>query len=231
MLDPRPFDSLGRFQNDWLNAHYHFSFSSYRDPDRMGLGALRVWNDDTIQPHSGFDPHGHRDMEIITYVRRGAITHEDSLGNQGRTEAGDVQVMWAGSGITHAEYNREDAETTLFQIWIETAQPGLDPGWAARAFPKEAGGLQVLASGRSLPGHAEALPIHQDAAVLGGVLAQGETATLPAAGRKLYLVVARGSVAVGDLRLGPRDGFAVWDEEVVSLTALEEAEVVVADVA
>src|SRR6185503_5669088 len=99
-------------------AKHHFSFASYADPARTQWGALRVWNDDTIQAGTGFPPHSHADMEIITYVREGAITHRDNLGNQGRTEAGDVQVMSAGTGITHSEYNRESAATKIFQIWI-----------------------------------------------------------------------------------------------------------------
>ena len=103
MIEIRPFAKLGRFENDWLRARYHFSFAEYFDPSRVSFGALRVWNDDRISPQNGFPPHGHRDMEIITYIRRGAVTHEDHLGNRGRTEAGDVQVMSAGTGIVHAE--------------------------------------------------------------------------------------------------------------------------------
>ena len=129
MLQLRPFARLGTFDNEWLHAHYHFSFADYFDPARMGQGKLRVWNDDTIMPQTGFPPHGHRDMEIVTYVRHGAITHEDSLGNVGRTEAGQVQVMSAGTGIRHAEYNREDQPTTLFQIWILPRAQGLPPRW------------------------------------------------------------------------------------------------------
>jgi redox-sensitive bicupin YhaK (pirin superfamily) len=114
MIQLRPFDSLGAFRNEWLNAHHHFSFGGYHDEQRMGLGRLRVWNDDEVAPGTGFDPHPHRDMEIVTYIREGAITHRDNLGNEGRTEAGDVQVMHAGTGITHAEYNREEIPTRLF---------------------------------------------------------------------------------------------------------------------
>ena len=119
MIERRPFGALGGADHGWLKAKHHFSFARYYDPERLGHGALRVWNDDEIAPNTGFPPHPHADMEIITYVRQGAITHEDSLGHQGRTEAGDVQVMSAGSGIRHAEFNREPVPTTLFQIWIE----------------------------------------------------------------------------------------------------------------
>lgn len=136
MIDLRPLNSLGGAHHGWLDAKHHFSFADYYDPDRMAWGALRVWNDDTIAPKSGFPPHGHADMEIITYVREGAITHEDSLGNVGRTEAGDVQVMSAGSGVRHSEYNREDGATTIFQIWIQPKTRGEAPSWGARPFPK-----------------------------------------------------------------------------------------------
>src|SRR5271170_4313139 len=132
MIQVQPFDRLGLFKNDWLNARHHFSFGGYRDVARMGVGGLRVWNDDEIAPGTGFDPHPHKEMEIITYVREGAITHEDSLGNRGRTEAGDVQVMHAGSGIQHAEYNLEPVATKIFQIWILPDHRGGTPTWGAK---------------------------------------------------------------------------------------------------
>ena len=149
MIEVQPFVKLGRFRNQWLNARYHFSFGEYRNPARMGFGSLRVWNDDEIAPQSGFGPHPHHDMEIVTYVREGAITHSDNLGNDGRTEAGDVQVMHAGTGIVHSEYNRENRPTRLFQIWIVPDRQGVPPGWAMRRFPKAGKpGLTVVASGR-----------------------------------------------------------------------------------
>jgi len=136
MIERRPFNELGAADHGWLKAKHHFSFANYRDPDRVSHGALRVWNDDEIAPHAGFPLHPHANMEIITYVREGAITHEDSLGNKGRTEAGDVQVMSAGSGVRHAEYNAEDVATKIFQIWIEPNQAGGEPSWGAKPFPK-----------------------------------------------------------------------------------------------
>ena len=160
MIDIRPFSSLGAFRNEWLNARHHFSFSDYHDPARMGIGALRVWNDDEIAPGQGFGAHPHRNMEIITFVRQGAVTHKDSLGNIGATRAGDVQVMHAGTGITHAEFNQESEPTRLFQIWIVPDAQGVQPGWAARAFPRTAGeGLQILASGRAGDAASGALPL------------------------------------------------------------------------
>ena len=135
MIELRPFASLGGADHGWLKARHHFSFADYRDPERMRWGSVRVWNDDEIAPQSGFPPHPHHDMEIVTYVRTGAISHRDSLGNSGRTEAGQVQVMSAGSGITHAEYNLEDEATDLFQIWILPSEIGGTPRWDMRPFP------------------------------------------------------------------------------------------------
>jgi len=223
---------LGHFKNDWLEARYHFSFAGYRDPARSGIGALRVWNDDTIQPGGSFEPHGHCDMEIITYLRRGAITHEDSLGNKGVTRAGDVQVMSAGSGIRHAERNLEPGITTLFQIWIVPARNNLSPRWETREFPKDsrAGWLHPLASGRA--GDADAIAIHQDAAVLGATLKPGETIAhrLPD-GRRAYLVAARGAISVNGVAAPERAGVAVAGEDAITITAAAAAEVVLVDVA
>jgi redox-sensitive bicupin YhaK (pirin superfamily) len=139
----------------------------------MNWGRLRVWNDDAIAPGTGFDPHGHRDMEIVTFVREGAITHRDNLGNEGRTEAGDVQIMSAGTGIVHAEYNLEQVTTRIFQIWIVPDRTGGAPRWGSRVFPKggRAAGFEILASGRQADAGAEALPINADAAVLAATLA------------------------------------------------------------
>ena len=144
----RPFETLGAANHGWLDAHHHFSFGSYHDDTRMSWGAIRVWNDDLIAPQSGFLPNPHADMEIITYVRTGAITHKDSLGNEGRTAAGDVQIMSAGSGIRHAEFNQENEPTTLFQIWIMPNRTGGPPSWGAKPFPKgdRSGAWQILAS-------------------------------------------------------------------------------------
>ena len=230
MIERRPAGGLGRFKNGWLNARYHFSFADWHDPARMGWGALRVWNDDEIAPKSGFPPHGHADMEIITYVRTGAITHQDSLGNKGRTGAGDVQVMSAGAGIRHAEMNVEDETTTLFQIWIQPNTRGGQPAWGARAFPKDdrAGAFVTLASGRA--GDEGALAIRADARVLGATLKAGDEARYDlAAGRHAYLATAKGEIEVNGVTLEARDGAAIADESVLEVRALKDAEVVLVD--
>ncbi len=227
------FDDLGRAEHGWLSARHHFSFAEYHEPARMGVGPLRVWNDDTIQPGSGFPMHPHRDMEIITYVREGAITHEDHLGNRGRTEAGDVQVMTAGRGIMHSEWNHEATPTTLFQIWIVPAERRLTPGWAQRRFPKadRQGRLVALASGRPQDAGGEALTIHQDAALLGGTLAAGERITQPlGATRQGYLVVSRGAVTVNGVALNTRDAARIAGTQTLEVTAGPEgAELLLAD--
>jgi hypothetical protein len=191
-----------------------------------------VWNDDEIAPNTGFPPHPHADMEIITYVRQGAITHEDSLGHSGRTEAGDVQVMSAGSGIRHAEFNREPVATTLFQIWIEPSMGGGEPSWGAKPFPKSdrSGRFVPLASGFADDG--DALPIRAEARVLGATLKAGDTAEYElGAERHGYLVPALGSIEVNGVRIGTRDGAAITDEKVLKVKALEDAEVVLVDAA
>ena len=230
MIELRPFDSLGGANHGWLDAKHHFSFAGYHDPARMHWGNLRVWNDDTIAPQTGFPPHPHRDMEIITYVREGAITHQDSLGNQGRTEAGDVQVMSAGTGIRHAEYNLEPDTTRIFQIWIEPASRGGAPTWGAKPFPQgdRAGKFVTLASG--LPGDDDALPIRTDARVLGATLKAGESADYPLSpDRHAYLVPAAGAVEVNGLRLDARDGAAITGETALKVRALEDSEVILVD--
>jgi quercetin 2,3-dioxygenase len=232
MIERRPFAKLGAFRNDWLDSRFHFSFAEYHDPARMGLAGLRVWNDDEIGPGTGFDPHPHRDMEIITYVREGAITHRDSLGNEGRSEAGDVQVMHAGTGIVHAEYNRESVPTRLFQIWIKPNRRGVAPGWGTRRFPRNGAGLTVLASGRAADADAGALPLYADGAVLAGTMkASEEVRRTLAPGTRAYLVPATGAITVNGVAVEARDGAAIADERELRITATEDAEVVLVEVA
>ena len=230
MIERRPHAELGHARHGWLNARHHFSFADYHDAQRMRWGRLRVWNDDSIAPHSGFEPHGHRDMEIITYVRQGAITHEDSLGNRGRTVAGDVQVMSAGSGIVHSEYNLEDEETRIFQIWIHPQQTGLPPTWGTRRFPsgERAGAFVTLASG--LPGDDEALPIRAEARLAAATLEQGQSADYQIAeGRRVYLVPASGQIEVNGVTVSAGDGAAVRDEARLPVRAPENSDAVLVE--
>ena len=233
MIELRPYERLGGAHHGWLETRHHFSFAEYYDPARMHWGRLRVWNDDIIAAQSGFPPHPHRDMEIITYVRSGAITHVDNLGNQGRTVAGDVQVMSAGTGITHGEYNLEDQETRLFQIWILPDQKGLPPSWGTRQFPRgdRAGAFVTLASG--IEGDEdEALRIHADARVAAATLNRGQaTEYFMAPGRKVYMVPARGRIEVNGVTANAGDGLAIRDERLLQVRAGEASEIVLVDVA
>ncbi|MFG1401975.1 pirin family protein [Xanthobacter sediminis] len=232
MIELRPFDRLGGADHGWLDTKHHFSFADYFDQNRVHWGNLRVWNDDEIASGTGFPLHPHRDMEIITYVREGAITHQDDQGNRGRTEAGDVQVMSAGTGIRHSEYNMEKELTKIFQIWIIPEERGGEPRWAAQPFPKgeRAGRFVTLASGRK--GDEGALMIRADARLVAATIKAGDSATYAVdPGRHLYLVSARGAVEVNGIRVSERDGAAIRDEAAVTVKALDDAEVILVDAA
>ncbi|MGC6453626.1 MAG: pirin family protein [Candidatus Puniceispirillaceae bacterium] len=227
MLKHYPFDSLGGADHGWLNAKHHFSFASYHDPKKMSFGELLVINDDRIAPHTGFDTHPHRDMEIITYVRRGAITHKDSRGNKGRTTAGNVQVMSAGTGIMHSEYNHEDEETNIFQIWIMPRSKGIEPAWDTAEFPRERAGdtLPLLVSGDGTT----PLQINQDARIFAGTLAKGDRLTHAITGQA-YLLVSEGVVTVNGTAAAKGDGIALSGERHATLAADSDAEILIIEV-
>ena len=230
MIDVIPFESLGRFDNDWLHARYHFSFSGYRDPKRNGVGALLVWNDDEIEPHRGFDFHPHRDMEIVTYVRRGALSHRDSLGHAERIAAGTIQVMSAGTGIVHSEYNNEDEPITLFQIWIRPSSTGGSPGYVTVPLNelKVGQGFVPLASGR--PGVVAPAPLRQNASVLRAVLpAGGQANHALEPGRHAYLVATVGDFAVNGVAAKARDGVHLVGPTTIELGARTSTELILVD--
>lgn len=232
MISVTPFEDFGHQEHGWLSACHHFSFANYYDPGRMGFGPLRVWNDDHIKAGTGFGTHPHRDMEIITYVRAGAVSHQDSLGNAGRTEAGQVQVMSAGTGIKHSEFNDGDEDLDLFQIWIEPDEMKHTPRWDTRTFDRSqaSGGFQTLVSGRFGREHEDALFIHQDAALLAAILDADESATVELeAGRRAYLVPARGAVEVNGVPVPERGAAEISNETRFTVTAAAGAEVVMLD--
>jgi quercetin 2,3-dioxygenase len=227
MIAVYPYDSLGRADYGWLDARHHFSFAEYYNPSRMGFGALRVINDDIIQSDTGFDTHPHRDMEIITYVRKGAISHRDSNGNEGRTVAGDVQVMSAGTGILHSEHNRESEDTNLFQIWIEPNKLDVAPHWDAMEFPKEpvTDKLGLLVSGDgSAP-----LQIQQDAFIYAGTMPEGTEIVHPIH-NQAYLLVSSGELEINGRVLCKGDGAEILGEPSILIKALCDAEILVVDV-
>lgn len=226
MIDIRPYDAIGKQDHGWLKAGHHFSFGHYYDSKRMGWGPIRVWNDDVIKAQSGFPTHPHQDMEIITYVREGAITHRDSTGNEGRTAAGDVQVMSAGSGIKHSEFNLEDEATHLFQIWVKPRELGGEPRWDAKEFPQNISDeMSILASGYQDDIDDGALMIKADARLYGAQLNKGATITHQAnPDDYIYLVASKGQIIVNGQRLDTRDGAAIKDESEISITAEDDAE-------
>ena len=195
-----------------------------------GWGALRIWNDDEIAPNSGFPPHTHANMEIITYVRDGAVSHRDSLGNTGRIVAGDVQVMSAGTGIQHAEFNLESNTTRIFQIWIKPRADGGAPAWGTKPFPKQdrAGRFVTLASGSATD--RGALPIRAEARVLGATLNRDQTLTYDiGSDRFVYFVPSAGAVNVNGVQVDARDGAAIKHLRQLTITALRDSEMVLVD--
>lgn len=228
MIRIHPTETMGHSEMDWLSARHHFSFADYVNPQRLQFGALRVWNDDRFRAHGGFPMHPHRDMEIITYVHSGAITHRDSLGNHGVTTAGNVQVMSAGRGIVHSEFNRHDEDLGLFQIWILPDRAGHDPGWEAGVFDRAArrNVWQALVSGRGHPG---ALPIHQDAAFFVTDVTAGASLDHRLDGRRGYLVPVHGRVRINGMAMAPRAAAEIEGEDALTLAADETAEVVLLD--
>ena len=226
-----PYSSLGHANHGWLDARHHFSFARYWNPARTGFGKLVVINDDIIAAGRGFDTHSHQNMEIITYVRQGAITHRDSMGNEGKTGAGDVQVMSAGSGVAHSEHNVELEPTRLYQIWIMPNVENVAPRWEAKAFPKAnvAKALSVLASGRAEHADSGALWINQDAAIYGGRMQQGANLTVPIK-HQAYVLASEGSFSLNGYKLHAGDGAEVTDTQQLNITAETDAEVLVIDV-
>jgi redox-sensitive bicupin YhaK (pirin superfamily) len=231
MITIYPFNSLGGHKLPWLDSKFHFSFADYYNPQRMNFGKLRVINDDIIKAHTGFDTHPHRDMEIITYVRSGAISHKDSTGNSGKTIAGDVQVMSAGTGIRHSEQNLEDDDTTLYQIWIEPHTKGVQPGWDQKQFPKElcTDSLKLLVSGRKEDQDKDVLHINQYASIYGGNIASGTTIEHNIKDQA-YILVSKGKINLDDKELKKGDGAEITNQKSLIITALEDAEVLVIDV-
>lgn len=226
MIEHRPLATLDGGDHGWLVARHHFAFAGVGRPEHAPIGALKVWNDDSIAPHTGFPLHPHKNIEIVTFVREGAITHEDSLGNKGRTLAGDVQVMSAGTGIRHAEYNAEDVTTRLFQIWLSARTPGGAPRWANRAFPPadRSGRFVTLASGNP---HAGTLAINAEAEVLGATMHAGDILTHDLTScPHAYLVPTAGRILVNGVELMPGDGAAIHHEPQLTITAIEDTQIV-----
>jgi quercetin 2,3-dioxygenase len=227
MLQIRPSSTLDGADFGWLKAKHHFAVGPNGNPANKPLGALVVWNDDEIAPGTGFGLHSHSNMEIISYVRDGSVTHRDSIGNTGRVAAGDVQAISAGAGIRHSEHNLGTEPLRLFHIWLRPRVNGGESHWNTRRFPKHdrADQFVVLASGFS--GDTDALPIGADARVLGATLRAGAQVRHELGDfRYAYLAPTRGAVEVNGLRLGVGDGVAACDELHLTISAEEDSEVI-----
>ena len=232
MLTIRKSEDRGHADHGWLKSHHSFSFANYYDPAHMGWGNLRVINDDFIAPGGGFGMHGHRDMEIVTYVTTGALAHKDSMGNGTIIPPGDVQRMSAGSGVRHSEFNHAPDQTThLFQIWIEPREKDITPGYEQKSFAdaEKRGRLRLIASPDGADG---SVTIHADAALYAGLFDGDEAATLPLnPARKAYVHVARGTLAVNGRNLREGDAALLADESRLTLSDGQDAEVLVFDLA
>jgi quercetin 2,3-dioxygenase len=227
MLQIRSSSTLDGGDFGWLKAKHHFAVSPDGNPANRPLGALVVWNDDEIAPGKGFGLHGHADMEIISYVRDGVVTHRDSIGNTGRTEAGDVQAISAGTGIRHSEHNLGSEPLRLFQIWLRPRVNGGEPQWDMRRFPKHDRSNQFVVLASGFPDDHDALPIRADARVLGATLGAGTQVQCELGDSAFaYLAPARGAVEVNGLRLAVGDGVAALDEFHLTIFAEEDSEVI-----
>ena len=234
MIDHRPLSGLSKAQNGWLTAHHHFPVNGRVDPQHTPVKSLYVWNDDEFAPRHGFPLHYHQDVEIITYVRSGAVTHEDTLGNSYQIAAGDVQVMSTGSGLRHAEFNRGTEPLRIFQIWLTPNQIGGAPAYAARRFPgvDRSNQLVVLASGLQQDAAADVLPLRADARLLAGRLQAGRSLSYEInAGHALYLVPSTGAVRVGGIEVKTGDGVAVISQATVEFEAVQDTELVIVELA
>ena len=230
MLTVRKASERGHANHGWLDTYHTFSFADYHDPRHMGFGPLRVINDDTVAAGAGFGTHGHRDMEIITYVLDGALAHKDSMGNGSVIRPGAVQRMSAGTGVRHSEFNASDKERVHFlQIWIEPDVQGVQPGYEEKEFPaaERHGRLRLVASPDGREG---SVAIHQDACVYAALLDGPQAVTHPVEpGRRAYVHVARGSLAVNGAALGAGDGVRITSESSIRLADAKQAEVLLFD--
>ncbi|NCJ05305.1 pirin family protein [Synechococcales cyanobacterium C] len=230
MLVIRRAQDRGQVDLGWLQSHHTFSFGHYYDPHQMGFGSLRVINDDVIQPGGGFDTHGHRNMEILTYVLSGALAHKDSIGNGSVIRPGEVQRMSAGTGIYHSEFNGSQSDPVhLLQIWILPDQVGLPPSYEERIFSaaEKQGKLRLIAAADA---RENSVKIHQDASVYAAILAPGEAVIHPlAAGRQAWIQVAQGSVDINGHRLEAGDGLGATEVDSLHLRGINEAEILLFD--
>lgn len=227
MIYIRKAEERGNAEHGWLKSWHTFSFADYYDPNFMGFSALRVINEDTIAPGSGFGTHPHNNMEILTYVLSGTVEHQDSMGNKEQIPAGEFQIMSAGTGVRHSEYNPSDNDALhLYQIWIMPNQKDIEPRYEQRKFIEQKGRQFILTP----EGQGDALKVHQDMTLSRWILSAGEKGNVTLdRSRKLWVQVVRGTVTIGEQTLTTSDAAAVWDETDVMLAATENTEVLLFD--
>jgi len=230
MITIRPAAARGVTTLDWLDSRHSFSFGDYYDPAHMGFGPLRVINEDRVQPGKGFGAHGHRDMEIVSYVLSGALEHRDSMGRDTLIRPGEVQRMSAGKGVMHSEFNASDIDPVQFlQIWFLPERAGLEPSYAQAMIPdgERRGRLRLVAT---RGGRDDTLPIHQDVDIYAALLAPGDRVSHPlVAGRKAWLQVARGSVTLNGVAMSEGDGAAIQDETALDIVGVKDGELLLFD--
>ena len=231
MVTKRNSFERGHTKLNWLNSYHSFSFGEYYDPNNIHFGPLRVLNDDTVQPKNGFSTHSHKDMEIISIVLEGTMTHKDSTGIEGTIHENDVQYMSAGAGIYHSEFNLESEDTNLFQIWIYPKENSIEPQWDSRRFPKETVGesLTLMVSGFEKDQADDVLYIHQDARIFGGALKAGQIINHTLSSQA-YLLVSEGKINLEGMTLNKGDGAEITELENITIKALDDAEVVIIEV-
>jgi redox-sensitive bicupin YhaK (pirin superfamily) len=231
MLNIIRLEQLGRYKNEWLNSYHHFNFGQYYDPLRISFGNLQVINDDLIKAGKGFDMHPHRNMEIITYVRKGAIIHKDNLGNQGITRAGNIQVMSAGKGISHSEYSTPEEDTLLYQIWIKPNKFNTAPHWKNIEFPKVQvkGSLPLLISGKIRDNKLQPPLLYQEAAIYGGKVAKDNVIN-QSISSQAYLLVSFGKIMINNYILKTGDAAQLENEEVININIIEDSELLLIDI-
>ena len=230
MFALRRANERGHASHGWLNSYHTFSFGNYYDPEHMGFDKLRVINDDTVSPGGGFDTHGHRDMEIISYVLEGALRHQDSMGNGSVIRPGDVQRMSAGTGVTHSEFNASDAEPVHFlQIWVVPEQDGLTPSYQQKTFPDEEkrGRLRLVGSHDGRDG---SVMIHQEVDIYATLITEGDSVShVLAEGRKGWIHLAQGRASLNGEQLQAGDGVAIEGHATITLTGVSPAELLLFD--
>ncbi|EOI3529925.1 pirin family protein [Cronobacter dublinensis] len=227
MIYLRIANERGHANHGWLDSWHTFSFANYYDPNFMGFSALRVINDDVIDAGQGFGTHPHKDMEILTYVLEGAVEHQDSMGNKEQVPAGEFQIMSAGTGVRHSEYNPSATDRLrLYQIWIIPSENGIEPRYEQRRFDA-AQGRQLVLSPDARDG---SLKVHQDMELSRWALLSGEEGEYaPAAGRRVWIQVVKGEVTINGTRATTSDGLAIWDEATLAIHADSDSEILLFD--